>query len=186
MGDTSDRAICFFFFERTKIIIRVVTLEENKTRICRVQVRVKVHPTSWVCILICSGMRDHIDQDLLWTHSGAPIEATTFWPLWWRLPLYTRTYHAKLGRFIYLGEGHEILGRVPMEGPGILISYFGSSVFLTSFTFGLSVDFLSVAWSLCKDEFCIFTPLTFRVPFPPTDWKQKWPKASVTFILFFY
>ena len=40
---------------------------------------------SVVCTLTDKYTRYHNCQNLLWTHSAAPRESTTFWPLWWRL-----------------------------------------------------------------------------------------------------
>ena len=37
--------------------------------------------------LIDNDMRHHSSQILLWTHTSAPCESTTFWPLWWRVLL---------------------------------------------------------------------------------------------------
>ena len=40
---------------------------------------------SLVYSLIDNDTRHHSGQNLLGTHSAAPRESTTFWPLWWRV-----------------------------------------------------------------------------------------------------
>ena len=45
---------------------------------------------SVVCTLIDHDIRHHRSQNLLGTHSAAPRESTTFWPLWWRISLSIR------------------------------------------------------------------------------------------------
>ena len=45
----------------------------------------------WLC-LIDNDTRHHSGQNLLRTHSAAPRESTTFWPLWWRVSLSIRVH----------------------------------------------------------------------------------------------
>ena len=46
------------------------------------------------CIVLSTTMCHHMysGQNLLQTHSAAPRESTTFWPLWWRISLSIRLY----------------------------------------------------------------------------------------------
>ena len=45
---------------------------------------------SVVCTLMDNDTCHHSGQNLLWTHSAAPRESTTFWPLWWCVSLSIR------------------------------------------------------------------------------------------------
>ena len=47
---------------------------------------------SVVYSFIDNDTRHHSGQNLLRTHSAAPCESTTFWPLWWRVSLSIKPY----------------------------------------------------------------------------------------------
>ena len=55
---------------------------------------------SVVCTLIDNSMRHHSCQNLLWNHSAAPRESTTFWPLWWRMSLQTTLNHFRFVKYL--------------------------------------------------------------------------------------